>query len=179
MRKILQLGLFILLGLAACAQSTTTVTATITDSDGQTWNNGTVTASFLPGPVQNYKWPGGAIPSQVRANLDGSGSFTMNLPDNSTITPVGSLWNFSICPNASAPCVTKQIAVSGPSLDLSSQLSAVAAGPRFPAGSNSYGYLDVEVFPLPLQGGVYWNVTTKFQRIWTGTVWEIRPRLRA
>lgn len=171
MRKIFQLGLFLMCVIAVRAQSTV-ITATITDTDGQTWNNGTVTASFLPGPVGKYSWPGGPIPPMVSANLDGTGTFTMTLPDNSTITPVGSLWNFSICPNASSPCVVKQMAVSGATLNLSTQLSSVAAGPRFPASPSSYGYLDEEVSPIPQQGGVYWNVTTKFQRIWTGTQWQ-------
>lgn len=174
MKRLLQIGALFLLGMmvgAASAQSTS-VTATITDHpDGQTWNNGTVTATFIPGPVQSFVWPGGAIPNQVSAVMNGSGTFTMSLPDNSTITPIGSTWNFSICPNASTHCVSAQIAVTGGSEDLSSQLSAVAASPRFPAGSSSYGYLDVEIFPIPLQGGVYWNVTNLVQRIWTGTEW--------
>jgi hypothetical protein len=153
-------------------QVSTSISATITDTDSQTWNNGTATATFVPGPPQNYKWPGGTIPISVPATMNGSGTFTMSLPDNTTINPLGSAWRFSICPNASAPCVSKQITVSGSSMDLSTQLSSVAQGPRFPASAQAYGYLDVEISPLPLQGGFYWNVTTGIHRQWTGTVWQ-------
>lgn len=150
---------------------TTSASATITDSDGNTWNNGTVTATFVPGPVNSYKWPGGPIPNQVSGSMNGSGTFTISLPDNTTITPKGSAWRFSICPNASAPCVSAQIAVSGSSMNLSSQLSAIAAGPRFPATSGAYGYADVEVSPLPVPGGTYWNVNDSVARCWNGSSW--------
>ncbi|MHB1954102.1 MAG: hypothetical protein ACYCOU_10175, partial [Sulfobacillus sp.] len=131
-------ALIVLFSAVAYGQSTS-VTAQIADTDGQTWNNGTVTATFVPGPPQNFHWPGGAIPNSVSATMNGTGTFTMSLPDNSTITPLGSVWNFSICPNASSPCVTKQMAVTGTSENLSTQLSAVALGPRFHASPQSYG----------------------------------------
>lgn len=167
--------LWIALGLAfsvMCHAQSTTVTATITDSDGQTWNNGTVTATFVPTP-QGYNWPGGVIPNQVKGTMNGSGAFSISLPDNSTITPTGSAWRFSICPNASAPCVSTQIPVSGSSQNLSTQLSAIAQGPRFPSSPSAYGYIDGEVSPTPLPGGTYFNVTSGLQRLWTGSSWVV------
>ncbi len=164
--------LAILLTVMPALGQSTSVTATITDTDGQTWNNGTVTATFIPGNPQNYKWPGGIIPNSVPGTMNGAGTFTISLPDNTTITPLGSAWRISICPNASAPCVSKQFTVSGASMNLSAQLSAIAIGPRFPANAQAYGYLDIEIAPAPLPGSFYWNVTTLIHRQWTGTVWQ-------
>jgi hypothetical protein len=153
------------------AQSTI-VSATITDfPDGQSWNNGAVTATFVPGPTKAYKWPGGAIPLNVTGTMNGSGTFTISVPDPTTITPRGSGWRFTICPNASSGCQTKQVPVSGASIDISAQLSAIAASPRFPAKAWTYGYLDAEIQSVPLPGGMYWNVTARVQRCWTGTAW--------
>ena len=170
MKRFLLIASLLLPSLAV-AQSTS-VTATITDTDGQTWNNGAVTATFVPGPPQSYTWPGGTIPLTVSGTMNGSGQFTISLPDNSTITPIGSQWRFTLCPNASAPCVSTSIAVAGASIDLSSQLSSVAKGPRFPASPWAYGYRDVEISPTPPDGAIYWNVTDGFSRQWTGSSWE-------
>jgi len=104
--------------------------------------------------------------------MDGSGTFSISLPDNTTITPIGSGWRFSVCPNSSSPCVSTQITVSGASMSVSTQLSSVATGPRFSAGPKAYGYLDVEVSPVPLPGGTYWNVTNSVWRQWTGSGWQ-------
>ena len=164
-------GALIVGALGLRAQSTS-VTATIADSDGQTWNNGTVTATFVPGPTNAYKWTGGTIPNQIAGAMDDMGTFTISPPDNTTITPIGSAWRFTICPNASSGCQSKQITVAGSSMDLSAQLSAIAIGPRFPAKAWTYGYLDVEIQPVPLPGGMYWNVTSLEQHCWTGTAWE-------
>lgn len=170
--RILLMALFAGAFLSLARGQTTATTATITDSDGQTWNNGKVTATFVPGPPQAYRWPGGMIPASVTGTMNGSGEFSISLPDNSTITPVGSMWNFSICPNASAACVSRQLPVSGSTQDISTQLSAIAKGPRFAAGPYSYGYLDVEVSPVPLPGASYWNVTNGVLREWTGSAWQ-------
>lgn len=169
--KALMIVFLWLVASVAYGQSTS-ITATITDTDGQTWNNGTVTATFVPGPPNAYRWPGGAIPLTIAGTMNGSGTLTLSLPDNSTITPVGSQWRFTLCPNASAGCVSTAIAVSGSSENLSSQLSSIARGPRFPATAWSYGYLDVEVTPTPANGAMYWNVTNQITRQWNGTAWQ-------
>jgi hypothetical protein len=151
----------------------TNVVATITDHpDGQTWNNGTVTATFVPGPVGLYNWPGGPIPNTVSGTMNGSGTFTINLPDNTTITPIGSAWRLSICPNATSGCVSTQITAAGTSMNLSTQLSAVATSPRFPATQLAWAYLDQEISPAPVQGGFYWNVTNQIHRQWSGSAWQ-------
>ena len=90
------------------------------------------------------------------------------------ITPNGSVYLFTLCPNASAPCVSNiGASPTGSSINLSTTLSANLAAPRFAAtGANKYGYLDAEISPTPVSGGVYYNVTTGFQRIWSGSAWS-------
>jgi hypothetical protein len=164
----------LLFALAApLAAQSTTITATITDTpDGQTWNNGTVTAAFVPGSAAPSSWTGGAIPNQVAGVMNGSGAFTISLPDNKTVTPSGSAWRFTLCPDATTGCVNATLPVTGASESLSAQLSAVAQSPRFAASVAAYGYLDSEIQPIPLAGAFYWNVTNAISRQWTGSAWQ-------
>jgi hypothetical protein len=158
--------LFLLVSVGAFAQ--TAVTATITDSDSQTWNNGTWTASLVSpsGPPQ-----GCTTATTVAGTMSGSGVITGSLCDNSLVGPSGSTWRFTICPNASANCSQVSTAVSGSTQNLSSVLSAGVTAPRFPATFGAHGYLDVEVSPTPQPGMTYYNVTTPAFRQWTGSAW--------
>ena len=179
MKKIfLTVGL-ILGGLVTSAQ-TTSVTATITDSDSQTWNNGTWTAVLMSvaNPNGPYYLDGVQLTAaqlQKSGSMSSSGVITGTFYDTvNHITPNGSVYLFTLCPNASAPCVSNiGASPTGSSINLSTTLSANLAGPRFPAtGANRFGYLDAEINPTPVSGGVYYNVTTGFQRIWSGSAWS-------
>jgi hypothetical protein len=111
-----------LLAMVAIYGRATTVTGTVTDSDGQTWNNGAITATFVPGPSGTGTH--GTIPSPVKAALNGSGAFSMTVAANSTFTPPGSKWRFTVCPNATTGCVSATLVISGASESISTQLSA-------------------------------------------------------
>lgn len=176
MRRIIPV-LHLLAAFAAGASAqTSNVTATITDADSQTWNNGTYTISFVqpPNDATAPVWNGTLMtPSQkiYTGSLSGSGVLTVALPDNTFITPGGSLWLFVICPNATAQCMQISLKVSGASPDLSTTLSNATITPRFSALLNAFGYLDVEVTPTPVPGGQYFNVTNQVTRVWSGTAW--------
>src|SRR5205814_3726020 len=61
---------------------------------------------------------------QYSGFLDGSGHFTVSLDDNNVVTPAGSHWVFTLCPNATVPvCSNATILVTGVSQDLSVTLS--------------------------------------------------------
>ena len=112
---------------------------------------------------------------QKSGSMSSSGVITGTFYDTvNHITPNGSVYLFTLCPNASAPCVSNiGASPTGSSINLSTTLSANLAGPRFAAtGANKYGYLDAEINPTPVSGGVYYNVTTGFQRIWSGSAWS-------
>src|SRR5579885_3213087 len=165
--------LFILFTLPVFGQSTI-VSATITDLDGTTWSNCTYTVQFSP-TVQGYAWSGGNLLSNsyfTGSCDDGTGTFSLSLPSNTSIYPIGSSWRFTICPNASAPCQSTNIPISGATINLTTQLSELAGNPRFPASPTAYGYADIEVSPNPLPGGGYFNVTTSSGRVWNGRTWQ-------
>ena len=179
MKKILLIISLIFGGLVTSAQ-TTSVTATITDSDSQTWNNGTWQAILtnVANPNGPYYLDGVQLTAaqlQKSGSMSSSGVITGTFYDTvNHITPNGSVYLFTLCPNASAPCVSNiGASPTGSSINLSTTLSANLAAPRFAAtGANKYGYLDAEISPTPVSGGVYYNVTTGFQRIWSGSAWS-------
>lgn len=156
--------------------NTTTVTATITDLDGQTWNNGKFTftlynPSFPTGPFTN----GGVVLTLSQLSVSGSmsatGVITATLFDVSLTQPYGSVYQVSLASNTSAPGVTvPSISPVGTSQDFSTSLSAGLLGPRIYAGPGAYGYVDTEVI-TPSVGQGYYNVTSSVQRQWTGTAW--------
>lgn len=176
MRRLIPAILLLAAFAAGASAQTSNVTATITDADSQTWNNGTYTISFVqpPNDATAPVWNDTLMtPSQkiYTGSLSGSGVLTVALPDNTFITPGGSLWLFVICPNATAQCTQVSLKVSGASPDLSTTLSNATITPRFSALLNAFGYLDVEVTPTPVPGGQYFNVTNEVTRVWSGSAW--------
>jgi hypothetical protein len=176
MRKLILALAFLLTGAANAFGQTSAVTATITDLDSQTWNNGTYRITFVQpaGNSQPPVWNGSPMTSAQKlftGTMSGSGVLTVSIPDNSFITPSGSTWLFVLCPDSSASCSQVRTPVTGASPNLSSTLSAGITAPRFPATLNAYGYADGEVSPIPVPGGQYFNVTTGFTRVWNGSAW--------
>jgi len=173
MRKLFAVLLF-LVGTFSFAQ-TSNVSATVTDSDGQTWNNGTYKLSFLPpsgytGGVYTFNGAPWTPPTPVIGTLSSGGTFAYNgLQRNDYILPTGSGWTFSFCPNASFRCSPTSLVINSPTQNISSNLVLVA--PRFAAGNlylGSYGYLDVEVSPTPVTGSTYYNVIAGCQKVYNG-----------
>src|ERR1700733_11440549 len=134
------------LSLSLWAQ-TSAITATITDPDAQTWNNGTYTVTFVPAPNAPgpSKWTGGTLVTQYRGSLSSGGVLTLSVADNNYISPPQSLWQFTLCSNTSAPCQNVTTEVTGATVNLSTILSSGLSAPRFNAGQYAFGYLDVEV----------------------------------
>ena len=81
-------GLLFLLMLAGTAYGqSTTVSGTITDSGGQTWNAGTYQAVFVPNaasPGGPYNWNGSTFNTNTTysGSLSSGGAFTQSLPSN-------------------------------------------------------------------------------------------------
>jgi hypothetical protein len=167
MKKIL----FLFLLAAGASAQTTTFSATITDSDSQTWNNGTWQASLYSPNGPPFSGGSPVTPTVYSGSLNSSGAFSQVLPSNDKIFPSGSQWNFTLCPNASFSCSSVMVTVTGTTQNGSTVLSAGVKVPRFPAGPYSYGYLDAEIVTVPLPGGVYYNVTSQTQRVWNGSAW--------
>ena len=148
------------------------------DTDGSTWLNGAYQIQFVPNPtvpgLQNYHWQGGNLQAnaQFSGPLSGTGTFSVSIPRSSAITPAGSAWNVTICPFATSGCVSVQISTSAATQDLTSQLNAIAAGPRFADTNVAYGYNTINVFPLPKPGMIFFNVTNNTCNQWNGSAWQ-------
>lgn len=179
---VLAAALLLILAASSSAQNTTMVTATITDSDGQAWVNGTWTATlYNPSGTQRpvYTNNGQMVVTLIQGQvMDSTGKLTYAVPDNNKITPIGTRWDFTLCSNTSAACVTtpNHVLVTGSSQDLSSNLSgqvqALPPGaPRFAPGGNAKGYADNEV-TSPTQGSQYYNVLNLVRREFNGTTWS-------
>lgn len=146
----------------ARAQQTANVTATITDASGQTWNNGTYTAVFkpLPGNPGPYVTnPGGAaFTTRFTGSLSAGGALSIsNMQRNDFIAPSGSLWTFTVCPQASSACFTQDILINSASPNLSSAL--IPPGISITAATrNSFAYNDSEI-GSPTLGVMYTNIT--------------------
>jgi hypothetical protein len=165
------------------AAQTTTITATITDSDSQVWSGMKWRVTFVPNPsypnLNNYVIASTGAPiNRSIANpdpgvADGTGTFSVTVYDNTAIQPAGSSYTFTLCAKTVAPCsVISNISVNGATENLSSTLSSLVTTPRFAAVSGAYGYNDTEVFPTPLPGGRYFNVVSNVTREWNGTTWQ-------
>jgi hypothetical protein len=169
---------FILCGILSLAQSNV-VTATATDSDGIVWQNGSWSLSFRPNPnipnVNQYNINGTPLNPSVltqSGSLDNSGHLSITLYNSQAISPAGSSWNLTVCPNASSACGTTNFATTSTLLvDITSFVNSAIPAPRFPGVSGSYGYRDVEVVVTNAPGQTYYNVVNNCIRVYNGSTW--------
>src|SRR5258707_7106477 len=99
MKKLLALALLAACSLGVSYAQTTAVSATVVDSDGTTWANGTWSINFQPGPGFNspsqYRINGSVLDPAVYSQsgtLNGSGVLAVTVYDSSVVTPGGSGW---------------------------------------------------------------------------------------
>lgn len=173
MKKLCTLFSLLLLSAALHAQ-TTVASATITDSTGQVWFGGTYIITFTPSPGFQgpYYYQGQVFsPQKYTGVFDGSGHFSVTLPDNNYISPGGTQWLFVLCAQTIAKCSQLTRTVTGASESFTTDFSANVTPPIFPTGLLSYGYSTAEVDPIPLPGGFFFNVTTGCQNVWNGAGW--------
>jgi hypothetical protein len=96
--KYFFLSLFILWGLPALAQCTfSTVSGTVTDPSGIPYVNGSVTLNLAPNPPGNILCGGQSVQGHIGpVQLDSTGSFAFQVPENTAITPSGTQWTFTV-----------------------------------------------------------------------------------
>jgi hypothetical protein len=127
------------------AQSTT-VSGTVTDAGSQTWNNGSYQFSFVPVANYNgpYTWTGGAFNpiTTINGSLNGAGHYSVSVPDNATITPTGTSWTLTVCPQGTGVCYS-----TGPKVITGGSQTLNAAPPAIsvPPGPNSSVYSTSEI----------------------------------
>lgn len=160
--------------MSAHCQSTT-VSATVVDQAGTTWANGTYQLDFVPNPnysINNVQWNGNPFPTSQwhhAGNLNGSGAFSVSgIPSNNFITPSGSTYTLSVCPNATSSCsVISSLTIQGTSIDFSSTVTASTSAPSVKPLPLARAYNDAEVTINPsLVGYFYMRVTDNQPRYW-------------
>jgi hypothetical protein len=174
-RKLL---ILVLLSATLSTAQMTSVTATVVDPAAQPYANGVWTIQFHPNGFDPtfYKLNGASFTQQYAGSFDNTGLLVESLPDNSVITPSGSTWDFTVCPNASMPCTTISIPVSGVSEDVSTQINTVIAAisikldPQPNARPLTRAYTDAEI-ANPVQAAMYYNVTDSCIHKYDGTTW--------
>jgi hypothetical protein len=155
-----------LLAFRSVAQ--TTVNLNVTGTDAQVWMHGTWKVTIKQaqgttgGPPFRIISGGGFLNDQAGA-LDGSGNATMSLPANANIAPAQSVWQFTVCPDASFPCFTREITIP-----ISSPFALNMTPPPI--------VVNVLLVPLPItaytdgeisgasKGTIYYNTTSSLYR---------------
>lgn len=132
------------------------VTATLTDSDGTVWVNGSCSVTPYSSSGQPVQYNGVNVPLQPTCSINGSGVLSVSIYNTSTLAPANAQYRFTIQSQTSAPSSTFLTPVT--SANLTSVLSALIAAPRFFTIFGAYGYADVEAMPTVL-GSYYYQST--------------------
>ena len=158
---------------------TTVVSATVVDSDSTAWAGGTWTIKFMPNgdnPDWNiYNQNGTPLSAAVafqNGTLNGSGAFSTTIYTSTTISPAGSSWLLTVCPNATSSCGNYTFTtISSSPLNLSSVLTSIIQAPRFIAVAGTRGYTNVEAQVQLVAGATYFNVSLTQQCTYSGSAW--------
>lgn len=162
--------LLLLVGVPALAQ-TTNVSGTVVDSGGQVWlgsGTGPGVASyrfdFVPSP-SNPQGPyfQGGVPfnmGQVFSGfLNGSGAFSgVAVPSNTSISPSGSTWKVTVCPQATFPCFQQNFTIGGASQALTITPGPITVNVISQPSPRVVAYVDSEIIN-PSVGNQYYNST--------------------
>jgi len=171
-RLLTLLATTILLMVGTTIAQTTNVTLQVTDADAQTWNNGTWSVILIPsagitGPffISGTATP---VPNQQQAGfLNGSGSAAITLNSSNLISPGGTQWQFTVCPNATSTCFTQAVSIQGATQSLTLTPPAIRinlTGVPF----RVLAYLDLEIANSQ-PGSIYYNVTAGCAKLFTSS----------
>ena len=145
--------------------TTTTVTLNTLDTDGQTWNNGSWTAQLYspPGvPGSNYviTGTGVTVPNQQQSGtFNGSGVATFIVTPNTSISPSGTKWQVTICPQATpAGCTTVAASVTGATQTFNPSLPGIRVSVQSPT-IRATAYQNLEITGASI-GSTYYNLTS-------------------
>ena len=165
---------FCLLSAVGIAQ-TTSVSATIVDSDGTAWANAAWTAQLV-GNGTTFTQSGTPVSSTylfVHGNLNGSGVLSTTLADTSLMDQQAQ-YVFTLTANTSSGMSYTIYTPVHSGLNFSTILNGGIQPPRFQAGPFAYGYADIEA--LPGKGASYFQFSCSCVRSyssqtnsWTGS----------
>lgn len=180
------LSLFILVLFSAMNGNaqTSTVSATITDINGQAYVNGSYNIQYVPPTGTGSANPpirkdtGLAITQRYSGNLDAAGAFSVaGITRTDYINPALGQWRFTICPLATSSCFsyTTPNGITTGTLSLTAELSTASVPVAVTASTGLFAlipraYKDSQVSGN-VAGSAYYNLTTSNPRWYNGSVW--------
>lgn len=168
MKRVLLICALALIGAIPALAQSTTVSGQVQDASTQTWNNGTYTFTFVPNPsypAGPYTWTGGTLQTTFSGTLSGTGTYSLSLPSNANITPQGSQWTMSVCPQATSPCYrTAAFTATGATTTFNAFPPAIQISLINPPGPFTLAYSDSEISGA-LIGSQYYNTTLALVRV--------------
>lgn len=148
------------------------VNGTLVDSFGATWAAATVSFSLIrsPGQPGPYLYNGSpvVIPTPVTAST--SGVFTVNLPKNTDITPLGTLWRLTIAGNTDSPAVILRLNITQ-ATNISTLFTNSAVFPTIRSLALPRSYNGNQVASPADDGQMYYNSGVGQVQISKGGAW--------
>ena len=178
-RFLLVVSLTLLTAVSGLCQNTT-VTATVTDTTSIAWANGTwnFTLNNPQGGQPVYASTGQRVITGFQGTMDSTGTFTIaGIAQNAAVVPQGTTWRITVCPaatstNAKPTCYSLLRTVSGSTLNLSAQLSAIAVAPTdLIASQLAAAYTSASLATPPSIGYTYFDSTQQALGTWNGNQW--------
>ena len=153
--------LFLCLTVPVLRAQSTSVSGNVSDASGQAWFGGTYQFSFYPSPtnpIGPYFINGTPFDTgtTISGSLDSSGNYSASVPPNTSISPSGSLWTLTVCPQATYKCYTQNYSVTGVSQTVSPVPPAITIDMSQPHVRTA-AYADTEIINANL-GITYFNL---------------------
>jgi hypothetical protein len=160
--------LVMLMGAAQFYGQTTTVTATVTDSQGTAWASAPYSIIWA-GQGNPSTTAGQSFTLKYTGTTNSSGALSVaGVTDVKYIAPSGSLWNVCVTSATSSPatyCITASI--TGTTMSLSTPLSAAVVPPSITGGAQTWAYADTEVSAFA--GNQYYRTSDGTFRCYTSS----------
>lgn len=146
------------------AQSFTTVTATVTDSNGIPYAGGSMSATLVPGTPGGWTLNGQPYNGQIGpVTLDSTGTFIANFGSNAVILPASTQWKITVGSNpggippplgTGAQTFSVTMTISGSTQNISGTLNAAAPKlTNFTGGGGGSGTVTTIATTGPITGG--------------------------
>ena len=139
------LGIILLVFAGPLVAQTTSVSATLTDSQSVAWANAPFIITWV-GQGNPSTTSGQSFPLAISGTANSSGVMTATVTDVAYIVPANSTWKVCVTSAVSAPqTYCTNIPITGTSENISTQINAVLVPPSVPGGPLASAYADSEV----------------------------------
>lgn len=161
MKKIIGAIILCLFAALRASGQSTILSGTVADASSQQWANGTFQLTFQPNPTipqGPYTWTGGTLPTSISGVLNSVGAYSVSVPSNTAISPIGTGWNLQVCPQATSPCfAVNNLTVAGPTQTFNVTPPAISISLINPTAAPMLAYSDAEITSADV-GSYYFQI---------------------